>query len=430
MKVGELFVALGFDIKGREGLLDVESGMKTAAAGAGKLTLGVAAVNAGMLILIGTALRAGVALKNFGLQTRLDTTELQRWQHMAAVNDVSGERLTDTIEGLQDARAQFALGEPEAVGAWSLLGVNPTQDPFKVLADLRTRLRSFSDVGIARNLASRVGISADIFQMLVASNEEFERWNRNLAVLPAQTERLRRLDAAWKSLRFALDAVRNQFAAAFAPVLTVVAKGLEKLAEWLAIITRWLTGTSPIARVAAWAIGIMAVALLGLGVALAVVTAALGLLLGLLTLFSPALIAVGLALAPIAIDFLVIAGAVTALILLLDDLWTALKGGKSYFSWGPTRAVIGALKKVNLHDIAGGLLDFVGKVGDPGIPGGAEGIAAGPASAAGRSEVTQNNDIRIFVNGDGDPVRNARFIHRNLSEEISGAAYQMPVRNW
>ncbi len=184
MTIAELFVAIGVKVDGADKVTNVDRRMDDAARSARRMTLGVNAINAAMLLMMDTAARAGQVLQNFAISTGLSTEELQMWQHTAAGAGISVDEVTKSISALQSQRAEFALGNPQAVGAWSLLGVSPLQDPFKVLQDLRVQIQKFPDAGIARKLLGDVGLEG-LMPILRGTNEEFERWNRNFIVTQA-----------------------------------------------------------------------------------------------------------------------------------------------------------------------------------------------------------------------------------------------------
>ena len=450
MKIGELFVALGFQIKGQAEFDEVENSMKKATMSAGKFALAVDIANLALFALLESATKMAVGFKNFALQTALSTEELQRWQHIAAVNNVAAEELTSTVKGLQDTRAAFALGEPQAVGAWSLLGIDPTQDPFQILTQLRTRLREFADVGIARNLAQKVGISDNVFQMLVASNAEFEKWNRQFELTRSQTDTLRRLDNAWRDLRFEIAAVKAQFASALAPVLEKATTFLAWMAKGLAVLTGWLTSASTMAKMARTALAVLAVTLVAVGVAATAVAGVLAAIAAGFAVLSPAVLVTGAALLPIIGYASAIAAVLIGLGLVIDDIISSLSGNKAVTrQLGEWLTEFKAIYKV-IEGIwyiwdkitqarAAGQRAFEGLF-EEGINrinrnttllgGSTETVATGPArrgSTGGASTVV--NDIDVHIDGARDPQLTGSAVVRSLRQEINDARYQAPATN-
>jgi hypothetical protein len=454
VKIGDLFIALGFKVTGAAEFDAAKAGLKHAAIDATKLTVAVNAANAGLLALVAYGMRAAVEMKNFAVSTGLSTTELQKWQHNAEVNDVSGQELASTIKELQDVRASFALGEPKNVGAWTLLGVDPTQDPFVVLDQLRTKLKGFSDVGVARNLAERVGIGPNVFQMLRSSNDEFSKWKQQFEVTKAQQARLIALNRAWKDLLFSVKAIRTQFASDLAPAFQLVARGVSWLARKLSDLATWLGSNVPVARFFKMAIGGLAIASLALGAALVVITTALGALSAAFALASPTLAALLPVLGSLAAFIAVLSVSIAALILLVDDMFTSFAGGKSLTrdigewlaGFKAIQVVIEAIWFVwdkviaGFKAIPGGFEKFFAAMyeqsrGDSALRRqaddnkGAAWFAPRTQAAAGQTTVKQDNKISIAIDGAQSPAATAKEVNRSLGKEVQEAWGQMAVPN-
>lgn len=463
MKIGELFISLGFDIKGQADFDAAEQGLKTAAVSGTKLTLVINAINAALLVMMDAAAKAGTVLQNFTTTTGLSAQQLQLWQHAGATFGITADEMTAAIKRLQDAQTSFALGDPQSVGVWALLGVNPTQDPFKVLTSLRARLAGVQP-GIARGLLGRVGLE-NLAPMLQAPKGEFEQWSRNFLVSDAQVARLAKLNAGWESLKRSMLAVRNIAASALAPAFTMLARGLEWLADKLAIVSDWLNSGSFTAMLLRRGIVLASIALLALGVVIAVVTAALGALS--IAMTAVAVVAWGSGLAPALLALTAALGIVVAgiafLILAFDDLWVAAKGGKAAFDWLPI--TVDAMKLFQsgldaaLYTLKG-IANVVGFIKDEfagllkGGQGGFEkifsslpdwliGVHSTPSAIDNMTErmahgdmqriissMRTDNHVQIHVNGADSPEATGRAVGRSVRQELDAAAYQAPPPNY
>lgn len=432
MKIGELFIALGFKVDGKEKLDATDRGLDSAASKATKLTLGINAVNLAFLAMVNSAMRGAQALQNFALSTGLSTDELQQWQRLAAVNGVAAEDLASAVKALQTARSQFALGQPQNVGAWSILGVDPREDPFKVLRALRKRISGVQDVGVARNLLGQVGLES-LLPLLRGSNEEFEKWSKNFVVNQRQIAQLTRLNAAWQSLKASIASVRTQFAVAFAPALVLVAKALEKVAELLARFTQWLDRGGFLAGAVRFALSALAIGLLALGAALAVITAALGALSLAGSLINLAALFAGLG--PILLTLTAIGAVLAGLAILIEDIWVSLSGGDGQLAaigkWiAGFESIEAAITK--LWSAWDKFMASV-KIGQSAfewlfshLPDWALGV--GPASEPGAK--TTNQNVSIKVDGAKDPRETGREIYRSLKDLNRAALDQAPVPNY
>lgn len=450
MKIGELFIALGFKVQGRQDFDDAQKGLKRAAIDATKLTVAVNAVNLALLALMNTGLRFAVGMKNFTLQTGLSSQALQEWQHRAAVSDVTAGELAKTVEELQDVRASFALGEPKDVGVWSLLGVDPRQDPFAVLDALRAKLLAIEDVGVARNLAARVGISANVFQMLRASNDEFSKWRKQFEVTKAQEADLIRLNRAWQNLRYELTAIRVQIAAALAPMFELLVRVVSWATKKIAEFNAWLNSSAEVAELFRFFLGAIAVAFLLFGAASAVAAAGLAALSAVMVLLSPAVVALLPLIGELAVFLGLLVGFIVAVVLAVDDMVASFMGGKAITrdigEWlAGFELVAKAIEKIwALWDgfmkarAAGqrGFERFFGQFADDdrsfrianeqnrgarwAVP-----SAQRPGGAGG--SWTQENNIEIKVDGARSPEVTGRAVGRSVRDEINNAAYQAPV---
>lgn len=459
MKIGELFVALGFKVEGRQQFDDAERALKRGAVDAGKLTLAINAVNVALLALMNTGTRVAVGLKNFGLQTGLSRDQLQKWQHEAEVNDVTAQELTATIEHLQDVRASFALGEPKDVGAWALLGIDPRQDPFTILDALRARLLAVQDVGVARNLAARVGISGNLFQMLRSSNDEFAKFKKSFEVTKAQEDRLIRLNRAWKDLRYNLQAVRVQFAAAIAPALELLSKAVGWVAEKVAALNAWLNSSVPLARAVRFVLGALAAIFIVLGTGAAVATAALAALAAVVTLLSPGLVALLPLVGQLAVFISLLVGFIVALVLAVDDMWMSFSGGKSVLrdfgeavgewlaQFRTIQEIVNLIDKVwtKIQGFGQKKIEWflgdtaLGKLMTGGIGAGdqerqnelnrGEAWFAPKNMRLGESTVNQTVNVDVAVDGARSPEATGKAVGRSVKEEFDAAARQLPAPN-
>lgn len=460
MKIGELFIALGFKVDG-EPLDQTERRMEAAAIKAGKLALVVNAVNAAMLAMVDYAMRAAVSLRIWENSTGGSADELQRWGQAARIAGIQADDLKKAVESLQDARNAFALGEPQNVGAWSILGVDPTQDPFTVLKGLRARLAASKDANLMRGLLGKVGM-AGIMPLLQAPAADFAKLERTI-ISRNQIDRLVELNREWQRLVVNLGAIKNQISAGLAPALRMLATGLGMVANWLTIASNYLSSSSTGAAVARFVLGALAIAFLALGAAIAIVAAGLAGLAALLALMSPALIAVGVAAAPFLAVLALIGAAIAAVILLVDDFWSAADGGDHVFDWSTSLKAVDLMAKgfeklIWLWDklVAGfkagqrGFEFLFGGTGGNGWAWGPFGQAwngtpgdiarqnqdnkgsawFAPKMGGAGGSWSQENKVEINVDGAQSPQDTANAVNRTIKRELENAGYQMPVPNY
>jgi hypothetical protein len=431
--------------------------IKSAASAVSKLALLVNGINFALLATVNAAGRAGMGLRNFALNTGLSTDELQRWRHAGAVFGITAEGIQSAIEGLNETRAQFKLGEPQNVGAWQLLGVNPTQDPFEVVRKLRARLSSGAlDAGVARNLLGRIGLEG-LMPILRSTEAEFERWSKSFIVSPKQIDQLARFNAAWNSLKLSVTSAAEQLSVVLAPVLVRIARIAEGATERVARFARWLDSGSAAANITKHVLEGLLVVVLALGVGIAGLASALGLASAVISTASLAMAVLNPALLLGATAAVALVAGLAGLALLFDDFSTAAQGGKSYFDWSD-----GILFTVeNVNKLAAAITFVIDKVtalnkawhasplgkafdrvaaqqeairSQPTddrffwqIPSTQVSPAALTPSTTTNTSVRQEVNVDMKIDGARDPQAVARHAARSLNDEISAAYRSAPV---
>lgn len=400
MKIGELFVALGFDIQGGDDLIVIEKTLDKAAGSAGKLALGVDALVTGFLFMVDTATKAALALQNFTLQTGLQNDGLQKVQHAAKLAGVTGEELTQTIKGIQAEGAKIALGQGN-VAPWALLGISPTDDPFKVFAKIREGLQSLDPgrVAAARVIAQQAGIGDNVFAFLRRKDIPLDDLKELYILTTRQQGSLVQLGKDWADLTDRLGRSKNVFSAEVAPSLDKLVTFLIRVIDKVAEFVHWLDSGTPAANLAKNAI-------IDLGIAFGVFAAAI-------TAFAAVAkigaVAAGLFNTAILPEIAVLA-AIAAAVWLAVDAYEALVD--VYHRW-----------KGDENFAPGG-----GGFGGHGAGGSWEDIAKTPGHGAGGS-TTVNQTNTIQVHGAGDPAIAARRVHSELSKALSDAAFSGPARS-
>lgn len=432
MKIGELFVALGFKVEGDEKLDQAEQSMGKATVKAAALAVAVNSINYAFLRMMDAARAAAVEVKNFVGITGLGADELQRWRRVGAVNDVDSSEIDKVVAGIQRASAEVRLGRGN-IAPFQLLGISPNSDPFDILRQLREKIRELPPE-MARLIASEMGVSDSVFVMLRSANFELAEFNKNLAVTDDERRGLLEMNRAWKELVFSLAQLRDKFAAAFAPALAKVAQWLRVVVDWIAILVDWLNKGGLVAKIVTGVlIGLVAVTA-ALGAALAALVVVLGVLTAAMIAFDAAAWASGIPEIIIGITLALVAfvAIVSTVVLLVDDFWTALQGGKSFFNWNEgilmtvknvERLAIGLEKLMDLADRMP-KNPFLRMLGPTGWA--ADFLTSGAGKGTG-SNVSQKNDIRVMIDGSRSPEETARATAREVGAVISDAYYQLPL---
>jgi hypothetical protein len=186
MNIGELFVTLGVNTETMK--------VKEFTRAIGELpvqVLGAIAALAGiefeMSKLAGEAMNAAVGFEAFGSQTGLSWRELQRWQIVAVQANVSAEAVTSSVSNLQRQLAEIRLGRGN-ISPFAMLGIDPRQNAFGVLQQLRKRLPGM-DRAMASNLMGQMGLSPEMLQVLSLSDRKFAEFGRTVTGITGEQEK-------------------------------------------------------------------------------------------------------------------------------------------------------------------------------------------------------------------------------------------------
>lgn len=440
MKIAELFVALGFKVEGGDKLQQVDRNLGQAAVKATSLLVAITAVNAAFYVMMNRAIDSAVGLDRWQRATGRQVETLQRMQYGAEKANTAASTISEAILNIQKTRAEISLGNAEASQPWFLLGLDPRQDPFVVLEKLRTALKGM-DPALQRDITHKMGFGEDLLYML-QQNQTVGR----VFISQEEIDKLTKLGGAWRTFLFTASTAMNRFAASFAPSLAKVLGYLERIGVAFNNFTTWLNGTSLAADTLRTALFFIVAAL---GVAAVLLTGVVGLLGALkAVLIAIQLIPIVAALGAIVAVIGLMIGALVGLVLLIQDFWTQIEGGKSLFDWNEnlllsvrnverlakamewvieTASKMGAAVKRHLSNDRG--YGF-GGLGEAifGNPAGYRDSLARPRNIAGGGGSTTNTaSVEINVNGAGDPVMVGRETGRTVGREISDAMGMAPL---
>lgn len=413
MKIADFFISLGFDIKGAPDVENTDKSVQNLEKNSLRLLAGVTALNAAFYGMMAVAVEAGVVLQKFAVNTGLSSEELQRWQFRAEKANVAGRDVSSAIDAIQKARVSIAFGGSEALAPWALLGIDPRQNPFKVLEQLRVAVINL-DPAIARFKLQEMGFGSDMLYFLKQIGPD--GLGKSLTVSPAEVEALANLSGQWRAFLFTLGNLATRFAAQFKDEFTVVLTFLSKGVELGGKFIDWLE------KGGFWADSVKE----GLTGMVAAMTALAGILAVLMTgPFGAFALAIGLIVGPLA-----------AVVLLLQDFMVAAQGGKSALDWND--GLIFTIK--NVERLAHAIEYVIDKWDQlrAAFKSGAGGVGFDILSAAatipsylaghgGGGVVTQTNNITQHINGAQSPSATGREVGRSTTRQISDAFKIMPV---
>jgi hypothetical protein len=211
MKVGEIFVALGFQADTKS-LNQFDDGIKNLSRDILALT-GISSLSVyGMKQLIDTSVAGAAAFKQFTTQTGLSVKELQQWQSIAAQTDLNlkPEAVQGGIMAMQRNLTQLQKFGTGDVQAFNFLGLDYSQDALKNLERLRHTIGQF-DRPTAVNLLERIGLSGDWLNVLTLSEEKFSKFKNNFILSDQEIAQTQKAGIAIQTLGRTLAFARDQF---------------------------------------------------------------------------------------------------------------------------------------------------------------------------------------------------------------------------
>lgn len=219
MKIGELFMALGFDVDDEKlGSFDkkIESLKTNMVMTAAKTTAVIWAIDR----FTAGSIRAAAALANFNSQTNLSADRLQKWQAIAQMKNLaaSADTVLGSVKSLQDNLTQIRLGGGN-VTPFQMLGIDVRgQDAFQVLEQIRERIQGL-DRPIAVNLLQQLGIDPTMLETLMLARGEFEALGDEFKRSQETTDRLMKLGFSIQMLKMRFSLWKDEFVAYIAPIL-------------------------------------------------------------------------------------------------------------------------------------------------------------------------------------------------------------------
>ena len=215
MQIASLFARIGLKTDEEKAKSFVRS-MNNAKATLIAVGTAVGTASAAIIKVTSDALDAAAAFKQFEVETGSSAQELQRWQAVAEQTNSSAEAVSAAIRAITSNQEQIRLGQGNISG-FQLLGIDPRQDPFVILEQLRERTDGLSQA-MKRNVLAQLGVGAGLLQTLELSNEQFDDLARRAFIIsPQAIETLAQTRASMNQAARGVEFLKAQIAVALAP---------------------------------------------------------------------------------------------------------------------------------------------------------------------------------------------------------------------
>jgi hypothetical protein len=289
-----------------------------------KTAAGIAAVTAAMGAFVITTLKGFDSQRAFNLETGISVEKVQKLGYAATIAGGSADAMQSSLVNLTQKIGQAALygsAEFARIGIDARDAAGNVKKADQVIFELADRFRqlNMSDAEKQTLLAS-LGIDKSMLGLLKMSRVEIDKLTQTAAKLGVVTdkdaEKIYKFNNAIYTLKFGMDSLKTKIAIGLSPAIQRMAERFtEFLIKYQPQIVSGIETISKVIGSLFEAIGRIIgfikdfiQATVGWEAALAVIIVALG------ALASPAVL---------------VAGAISAILLVVDDLIVAFKGGKS-----------------------------------------------------------------------------------------------------
>lgn len=402
MKIGELFLTLGIDAETTKVKDFVNAVAELPVEAVGALAA-LGGISFELTKIAEESINAAVGFQMFTNQTGLSSQELQRWQIVAEQANVSSESVAQSVNSLQRNLANIRMGRGD-IAPFQLLGISANQDAFKVLEQLRSRIQGL-DRATATNLVTRMGISADMMNVLTLPEQQFKKFSETVR---GQTEEQSKEFLKAKLTLTQFSMVVKELGMNF---LANLVNGIGTLIDHLQRLRGGMIG--------------LGVVIGGLVIAFAPLTAALTLLA--LILEDLAVWAMGgkslfkEAFEGLKTIFQDPIASAKVLLDLIDQIVNKLTGKSLKQGFADLKAA--TMQLINDPEGVGIVLADILKTGklnpyDQPVP-------ALAGAGGGNRTITQHNDVHILVQGSGSPEDTARATKREYDRAVNAATIQL-----
>lgn len=172
---------------------------------------------------------SAAALKQFEAETGASSQELQKWQAVAEQTNNSAESVTSAIKSIVSNQEKIKLGQGNISG-FQLLGIDPRQDPFKILDSLREKTTGLTQ-GMKKNILAQMGIGAGLIQVLELSNDKFQELSENAFIIPqGAIDMMDKARGSMAGVSRAVEFLKSLIAAELSPGIQEMN---ENIVEWI-----------------------------------------------------------------------------------------------------------------------------------------------------------------------------------------------------
>jgi hypothetical protein len=325
--VGDLFVTLGFNVDDSK-LQAFDAKIKELRNGLVTLTAEAAGTLYALDKIASGSAQSANSLRQFTLQTGLSSDELQKWQAALVEMDIS--------KGFDDATAslttfQLNLSKMQLLGLSSSaqwLGIDSHMTAFQAMEKIRSEYHSINPA-ILTNFLGELGVNPGFKRALAMDKGQFDKQFGSQVDSAETVKANQELADSYGELTVKFKLWKDSFTAAIGPSLQKAMGWFKDLGDWLARVGAHIPSLGALGT----KLGAIAIILLAVVAALGSAALLLGGFIISMGKLSVAFLAFGRvaagAFAAVGLELLPLTVAIAALLLVLDDVATYERGGKS-----------------------------------------------------------------------------------------------------
>lgn len=206
----------------------------------------ITAVTSALVYFVKSASDAAVEVDKVQALTGLSAGTIQRLGAMAAQTGMNIGDLTGAIQHFQRESVNIQLGRGGNIGAYQFLGIDPHEDPLKILDQMSKKLKTMP-TALGTTMARDLGLSDDLIYFL-KNVDNLAPVSDEVILSDKEIKRLKQFNFYFNKIFDQSKRVLQQFAVALAPVAEGVLFFFEKLGNMFSGVSQKLAKFSTSVR--------------------------------------------------------------------------------------------------------------------------------------------------------------------------------------
>jgi hypothetical protein len=186
---------------------------------------------------------AAVHLDKISTLTGISTTGLQRIGAMAEQSGASIDDLAGAVAGFQKNSVDIMLGKGGNIGAFQFMGIDPHQDPLKILDQLSKKLKTMP-TALGTSMAKDMGLSDDLIYFL-KNADNLKPPNEETLLTDKEIKRLKDFNFQFNRIFGMGQRTLQKFAALIVPIVSGVNYFFERMSMMFSGLINKITSLNP-----------------------------------------------------------------------------------------------------------------------------------------------------------------------------------------